>query len=155
MSLHYVSQNAPAEFGEARDLNHVAEQLRKYGGKVAAVTGDLTKESDRAHIIESGEGALGPTTILVNVAGGDIAPKGGKPQPNDALGIPMEDVRAILDRNFTSQILMCRRVSPGINQRKRGSVIFIGSDSSLFAVTDGVIYAAAKAAVVHYARCLA
>ena len=155
VAVHDVSQSAPAEFGEARDLNHVAEQLRKYGGKVAAVTGDLTKEADVAAIVEAAERALGPTTILVNVAGGDIAAKGGKPNPNDALGIPMEDVRAIMDRNFTSTLLMCRKVCPGMRQRKRGAVVCIGSDASLFAVTDGVIYAAAKAAVVHYARCLA
>ncbi|HEV8605393.1 MAG TPA: SDR family oxidoreductase [Tepidisphaeraceae bacterium] len=155
VAVHDVSQAAPAEFGEARDLNHVAEQLRKYGGKVAAVTGDLTKEADVAAMVEAAERALGPTTILVNVAGGDIAAKGGKPNPNDTLGIPMEDVRAIIDRNFISTMLVCRRVCPGMRQRRHGAVVCIGSDASLFGVTDGVIYAAAKAAVVHYARCLA
>src|SRR5215208_6476479 len=55
VAVHDVSQSAPAEFGEARDLNHVAEQLRKYGGKVAAVTGDLTKEADVSALVESAE----------------------------------------------------------------------------------------------------
>jgi 3-oxoacyl-[acyl-carrier protein] reductase len=156
VAVHDINQSSPAEFGEARDLNHVADQLReKYKVKVAPVTGDLTKESDVNNIVSSAESALGPISILVNVAGGDIAARGGKPQPNDALGIPMEDVRAIIDRNFISTLLMCRRICPAMIKQKRGAIVCIGSDASLFAVTDGVIYAAAKAAVVHYARCLA
>src|SRR5438874_6156879 len=45
VAVHDVSANAPAEFGEAKDINEVAQQLRKYGGKVAPVTGDLTKKA--------------------------------------------------------------------------------------------------------------
>src|SRR5215212_4621510 len=153
--VHDISHAAPAEFGEAKDLNDVAAQLRKFGGKVGAVVGDLTKEEDVNRMVGDAEKAIGPISVLVNVAGGDIAARGGKPKPNDALGIPMEDVRAIIDRNFISTMLMCRRICPGMIQRKRGAVVCIGSDASLFAVNDGVIYAAAKAAVVHYARCLA
>jgi 3-oxoacyl-[acyl-carrier protein] reductase len=155
VAVHDLTASAPAEFGEARDLNDVAGQLRQFGGKIAAVTGDVTREADVATMIESAERALGPISVLVNVAGGDIAARGGKPKPNDSLGIPMEDVRAIIDRNFVSTMLLCRRVCPGMVSRKHGAVVNIGSDASLFAVSDGVIYAAAKAAVVHYSRCLA
>ena len=48
------------------------------------------------------DGELGPIDILVHNAGGDIAAKGGKPDPNDAIGIKEEDVRAVLDRNLLS-----------------------------------------------------
>ncbi len=155
VAVHDISQQSPAEFGEAKDLDDVAAQLRKFGGKVAAVTGDVTNENHVGVMVERAERALGPISVLVNVAGGDIAARGGKPKPNDSLGIPMEDVRAIIDRNFVSTMLLCRTVCPGMRERKRGAVVNIGSDASLFAVSDGVIYAAAKAAVVHYSRCLA
>ena len=46
-------------------------------------------------MVEKVEKALGPITVLVNNAGGDIALRGGKPKPNNGLGVPMEDVRAI------------------------------------------------------------
>src|SRR5258707_1784310 len=85
VAVHDISQSSPAEFGEARDLNHVAEQLRKHNVKVAPVTGDLTRETDVNTMVAAAESALGPTTILVNVAGGDIAARAGKPQPNDYL----------------------------------------------------------------------
>ena len=52
---------------------------------------------------------LGPIDILVHNAGGDIAAAGGKPDPNDAVGIKEEDVRAVLDRNLLITILVCQR----------------------------------------------
>src|SRR4051812_12921511 len=82
VAVHDISQSSPAEFGEARDLNHVADQLRKHNVKVAPVTGDLTKESDVNNLVSAAESSLGPISILINVAGGDIAARGGKPQPN-------------------------------------------------------------------------
>src|SRR5258705_10529047 len=89
VAVHDINEKSPAEFGEARDLNHVADQLRQHNVKVAPVTGDLTKESDVNALVSQIESTLGPPTILINVAGADIAPPGGNPQPNDALGIPM------------------------------------------------------------------
>ena len=55
---------------------------------------------------------LGPIDILVHNAGGDIAAAGGKPDPNDAVGICEEDVRAVLDRNLLSTILTCQVWAP-------------------------------------------
>src|SRR5216117_2068114 len=73
VAVHDISQSSPAEFGEAKDLNDVANQLRQHNIKVAPVTGDLTKESDVNSLVTSAESALGPISILINVAGGDIA----------------------------------------------------------------------------------
>ena len=60
-------------------------------------------------MIAAAERALGPIDILVHNAGGDIAAAGGKPDPNDAVNIKEEDVRAVLDRNLLSTILSARR----------------------------------------------
>ena len=62
--------------------------------------GDLTKGDDIERIVETTSRSLGPIDILVHNAGGDIAAAGGKPDPNDAVGIREEDVRAVLDRNL-------------------------------------------------------
>jgi hypothetical protein len=40
------------------------------------------------------EADLGEVEILVNCAGGDIGASGGKPNPNNVLGIPLEDIVA-------------------------------------------------------------
>ena len=103
----------------------------------------------------------GQIDILVNNAGGDIgvggtmSPTGGKPDPNDAVFIPLEDVRAVIDRNLLSCILACKAVAPAMMDRKRGWIVNFGSTGGLSGRAEGVIYAAAKAAVHEYTRCLA
>ena len=150
-----ISQEAPAEFGEAKNLDEVAARLARHGVRSVAVTGNVASETEVQALVARVEEALGPLTILVNCAGGDIAAKGGKPQPNNALGVPLEDVRAILDRNLIGTMLVCRAVCPGMIARRKGSIVNIGSCAAHAATTDGVAYAVAKAGVVHFSRCLA
>jgi 3-oxoacyl-[acyl-carrier protein] reductase len=101
------------------------------------------------------EAALGPISILVNCAGGDIAAKGGKPNPNDALNISLEDATAVMNRNFFGTMLMCRAVVPGMAARNKGAVINFGSLNGHVGVSPEVIYGCAKAAILHYTRSLA
>jgi 3-oxoacyl-[acyl-carrier protein] reductase len=101
------------------------------------------------------EAALGPLTILVNAAGGDIAAAGGKPQPNTALGIKMDDVRALLNRNLIGTMLVCRAVVPGMMSRRAGSVVNVASAAAHVGVSPEVVYSTIKAAIVHFTRCLA
>ena len=155
VAVHDISSQAPAEFGEAKDLDEVAARLARHGVKSVAVTGNVASESEVLAFVARAEKALGPLTILVNCAGGDIAAKGGKPQPNNALGVPLEDVRAILDRNLIGTMLVCRAVCPGMIARRRGAIVNIGSAAAHAATADGVAYAVAKAGIVHFSRCLA
>ena len=101
------------------------------------------------------EAELGPIDILVHNAGGDIAAAGGKPEPNDAVMIKEADVRAVLDRNLLSTILVCQQVAPGMMARRRGRILTISSIAAFRGRGHGAIYATAKAGVVHYTRCLA
>jgi len=156
VAIHDISQQAPAEFGEAKNLDEVATQIAsKYNVKTVAVTADIASADQVAAAVKKIESALGPISFLVNNAGGDIAARGGKPKPNDSLNIPMEDVRAILDRNLVGTMVVTRAIVPGMIERKGGAVVFIGSDAAHMGCTDGVAYAVAKAAVVHFCRCLA
>ncbi len=97
----------------------------------------------------------GPIDILVHNAGGDIAAKGGRPDPNDAVHVKEEDVRAVLDRNLLSTILVCQRVAQGMMERRRGRILTISSIAAFVGRSNGVVYATAKAGVVAYTRCLA
>ena len=124
-------------------------------GKVTAVIGDISKESDVAALVKKVEDTLGPISILVNCAGGDIAAKGGKPNPNDALNISLDDAHAVMNRNFIGTMLMCRAVVPGMAARQKGSVINFGSLNGHIGVSPEVVYGCAKAAILHYTRCLA
>ncbi len=155
VAVHDISEDAPAEFGEAENLEAVAARIAQHGVKTVSVTGNIADEESVRAMTERTESALGPITILVNCAGGDIAARGGKPQPNDALGIPLEDVRALIDRNLIGTMLVCRAVCPGMIARRGGSVINIASGAAHTGVSNGVVYAVAKAGVVHWSRCLA
>jgi len=156
VALHDLNEEAPAAFGESPSLTALAAGLSERGGaRVTAVIGDISKEEDSKAIVKKAEAALGPISILVNCAGGDIAAKGGKPNPNDALNISLEDAHAVMNRNFIGTMLMCRAVVPGMMQRQAGSVINFGSLNGHIGVSPEVVYGCAKAAILHYTRCLA
>jgi NAD(P)-dependent dehydrogenase (short-subunit alcohol dehydrogenase family) len=153
--VHDISQQAPAEFGEAPDLNAVASAIARLGVRTLPLTADIADEAAVHRLVEAARAELGPIDILVNCAGGDIAARGGKPKPNDALHVPLEDVRAILDRNLIGTMLVSRAVCPEMLARRRGSVVNIASVAAQHGVTEGVAYAVTKAAIVQYTRCLA
>lgn len=154
--LHDQYPEAPSVFGEAPNLDAVVAQFRERGAKVVGVTADVADYAAMKRAVETGEAALGPITILVNCAGGDIGASGkGKPDPNDALGISPEDLQAIFNRNLIGTIQVCKIVVPGMIARKHGSIINIASVAALFAVEREVAYAVAKAGITHYTRCLA
>jgi NAD(P)-dependent dehydrogenase (short-subunit alcohol dehydrogenase family) len=155
VAIHDINWTAPAKYGEARDLDAVAKEIARHGGKVAAVSGNIGDKAAVAKMKAEIEDKLGTVGILVNCAGGDIGASGGKPEPNDALGIPLEDIKALTENNLYGTILVCQAFVPPMVAAGSGSVINIASAAAHFGVTNGVIYAALKAAVVHYTRCLA
>ena len=155
VAIHDLSRTAPAKYGEAADLDAVAKEIARHGGRVVAVSGNIGDKAAVAKMKEEIEAKLGTVDILVNCAGGDIGAAGGKPEPNDALGIPLEDVKALTENNFYGTILVCQAFMPPMVKAGSGSVVNIASAAAQFGVTNGVIYAALKAAVVHYTRCLA
>jgi 3-oxoacyl-[acyl-carrier protein] reductase len=155
VAIHDIHSEAPAEFGEYKDLDEVVRKICRHDTLAVGVTGDVSDEAAVAARVEKIGSTLGPIGVLVNCAGGDIAAKGGKPQPNTGLGAPMEDVRAILDRNLIGTMIVCRAVCPGMMERGRGSVDNIGAGAALWGGGLGGAYAVAKAAVVHFSRCLA
>jgi 3-oxoacyl-[acyl-carrier protein] reductase len=154
--IHGMRENGPAEYGEGSTLTAVAEAVAAtYGVRAVRLLGDLTSGADIARVVETTTQQLGPIDILVHNAGGDIAAKGGKPNPNDAVGIHEEDVRAVLDRNLLSTILTCQAVAQQMMPRRQGRIVTIGSVAAFKGRTNASIYAVAKAGMTHYTRCLA
>lgn len=160
--IHGSTLKSSRAFGEAESLEELARIVEKEtGSRVIYVVGDLTDPGVVKNLVEEIHAKLGPIDILVNNAGGDIgvqgveAPKAGKPEKNDAVFIPLEDLRKILDRNLLTCIYACREVVPEMIQRKQGVIVNIGSISGLVGLPESAIYATAKAAVHEYTRCLA
>lgn len=155
VAVHDISEEAPAQYGEDPNLTAVAARLAQKGVPTVGVTGDISDEAAVGAMVARVSETLGPISILVNCAGGDIGAANTKPSPNGALDISIADAMAVMQRNFFGTVLMCRAVVPGMASRNQGSVINFGSLNAHQAVSPEVIYGCAKAAIVHYTRCLA
>jgi len=154
--IHGMRENGPAEYGEGTTLTDVARQIsEQYGVRTIRVLGDLTNSADVERVVQTANQELGSVGILVHNAGGDVAASGGKPNPNDAVNVKEIDVKAVLDRNLLSTILVCQQTARGMMERKAGRIITISSIAAFKGNDTSVIYATAKAAVVEYTRCLA
>ena len=155
VAVHDLTWDAPAKYGEAENLGAVATELQALGVRTAAVTGNIGDAAAVAKMKSEIEAALGPVAILVNCAGGDIGAAGGKPSPNNVLGIPLADIQALTDNNLIGTMLVCQTFVPAMVAAGRGVVVNIGSSAAHAGYSNGAIYATLKAAVVHYTRCLA
>lgn len=162
VAVHGTTPTSSRAFNEADSLEAVARAIAsEHQVRVLPVYGDASDEAAIQRIAGEIRAAFGQIDILVACAGGDIGaagtagPNGGKPEPNDAIFIPMADVQAIFARNLMSCIHACRAVAPEMIERRAGRIVTISSNDGLQGTAERAIYATAKAAVVQYSRCLA
>jgi 3-oxoacyl-[acyl-carrier protein] reductase len=162
VAIHGTRFDSPRAFNEGDTMEQVARDVAAEAkGETLAVWGDVTDEGQVKQLADRIRAAWGRIDILVTNAGGDIGAggtsvgRGGRPSPDDAVGIPLADIKAVLDRNLLSTILCCREAAPEMMARKSGRIITVGSIAGCFGRDDGVIYSVAKAAVHEYTRCLA
>jgi len=153
--LHDLSWDAPSVFGEFDDLGAVEATFKKFGVRTTTVTGNIGDPVAVTAMRDKIEAELGPVDILINCAGGDIGAAGGKPNPNNALDIPLHDVQALVNNNLIGTINVCQTFIRPMRERGSGIVVNIGSVAAHIGASDGAIYAILKAAIVHYTRCLA
>src|SRR5262245_43116363 len=112
-------------------------------GSTMPVWGDVTSESEIKRMAGEIRKRFGKIDILVTNAGGDIGAggtgvgKGGRPDPDDCIDIPLADVKAVLDRNLLSCILCSREVAPEMMGRKYGRIITIGSIAGTYGRDEG------------------
>ena len=153
--VHDLSWDETAKYGEANNLGEMVKEIEGLGVRSMGVTGNIGDRDAIAKMKAEIEGKFGAIDILVNCAGGDIGASGGKPVPNNLLGIPYEDIVALTTNNLIGTMLMCQAFVPQMVTRGRGIVVNIGSTAAHVGVANGSVYATLKAAVVHYTRCLA
>jgi 3-oxoacyl-[acyl-carrier protein] reductase len=156
IAVHSRTDKTAAEYQEAPSTRYVAAEIGNLGVPVTTVFADVSNPEEVGRAILQINEDLGPIDILVNNAGGDIAAQGGKPDPNDAIGVSIEDINAVMGRNLTTTIYCCRGVVPTMMKRGGGKIVNIGSvDGFVGQPGGGAIYASSKAAQTQYTRCLA
>ena len=153
--VHDLEWGASAKYGEAANLGEVVGSIEAMDVRSFGVTGNIGDRDAVANMRAQIEGTFGPVDILVNCAGGDIGASGGKPEPNNILGITYDDLMTLTTNNLIGTMLVTQAFVPQMVGRQSGVVVNIASVAAHVGVSHGGIYATLKAAVVHYTRCLA
>ena len=128
------------------ELAAVAETLREEGSQVLTIGADVTSAADRRRVVETTEHVLGPIGVLVNNAGGD-------PQ-REFHHLTEEDIRAVLELNLTSGVILARLVLPGMLAREQGHIVNISSMAGPVSFPFTEAYAAGKDGLVGFTRVL-
>jgi 3-oxoacyl-[acyl-carrier protein] reductase len=125
--------------------DQVATSINDLGGKAHPVVADVTDAQAVAHLREETENVFGPVDLLAAVAG-----IGGRPS---AIGdVSPEAWRAGIEGNLTSAFLTLREFLPGMQERGRGAIVTMSSNSGREPFHPAPQYAAAKAGLLMLTR---
>ncbi len=138
----------------------VMDEIRNMGRKSIGVQADVSKKDQVDTMFKQIMDEFGRIDILVNNAGGNLNRLGaeaGSPNtyPSSA---KMEDHQFIMDVNLTSTILCCQAASVPMKKQRHGKIVNVASQAGLHVAPEmakAMSYNVAKAAVIHYTRCLA
>jgi NADP-dependent 3-hydroxy acid dehydrogenase YdfG len=128
-------------------LREVATRVEAEGVRAFAHFLDVSQPESIDAFYAAAEAALGPIELLVNNAGMSIL--------NLLPDAKVEDLRAELDVNLLGPMLLCRRAIPGMLERRRGDLVFVGSENAVRPRPYQAAYTAAKAGLEGLARVLA
>jgi 3-oxoacyl-[acyl-carrier protein] reductase len=137
-----VAMNARSERVEQE-----AAALREQGFKAAAFTADISAKADVEAMFDRIEIELGPLWLLVNNAAMFKAGPTADMSEEDWDKVFNVDAKG----TFLCSQAAIRRMMP----RRQGRIVNISSIAGLIVRTAQIGYCSAKAAVIHFSRCLA
>src|ERR1700677_950307 len=125
----------------------VLGELRAVSSASIALKLDVTDRAALAPAIEQVERTLGPVDILVNNAG--IVLAGG------VLKVDAATWDRVIETNLNSGFLLSQIAARSMAPRKRGKIINIGSEYSLFGNPIAPSYAASKGGLIQLTKSMA
>jgi NAD(P)-dependent dehydrogenase (short-subunit alcohol dehydrogenase family) len=131
------------------DVVGAEEAAREFDGGLG-LTGDVSSETDCAHMVEAVASHFGRIDILVNNAA-VFATLKMKPFTEIAL----DDFNQVLGVNVGGVFLMCRAVVPHLRRQGGGKIVNLSSGSFFRGVPFMLHYVTSKAAVIGMTRALA
>ena len=139
MSVALVARSAAAE--------QVAATLRSEGQRALAIRADISRKAEVARMVEQVEQELGPLWLLVNNAG--VLRTGSTAELSEA---DWDETLAVDAKGvFLCPQAAIQRMIP----RRGGRIVNIASIAGQIVRVRQIAYCAAKAAVIHFSRCLA
>ncbi len=132
------------------------DELKKLGGNVSSLSGDLTDPSFAEELIVAAIDFLGGIDVLVNNAGmTSVANPAGR-ESASLEDMSIESWRASIARNLDSLFYLTKAALPHIRKSEAGRIINITSVTGpVMAMRNEIGYASAKAAVTGFTRALA
>ncbi len=139
-------------------LDKAVGELKALGADAAAVIGDVSKPEDCRRIVAETVAQFGALHTLVNNAG--IARYAALADTSD------DDLASMIDTNVKGTMLLTKYALPELEKhsaasKKDGgtkvdvSVLIVASSVADKPMKDFSVYSAAKAALVHFTRCMA
>jgi len=129
------------------ELDAVAAECRKAGVRVVLVLGDIADAGAVEEMVYGGVAELGGIDVLVCNAA--IRPHTGVTETS------VEDWHRVMGVNLHSAFYLARAVVPGMKERRRGSIIAVGGQSSLTGRPNTAAVTAAKTGLLGLIRALA
>ena len=129
------------------ELDAVAAECRKAGVRVVPVLGDIADVRAVEEMVHGGVAELGGIDVLVCNAA--IRPHTGVTETS------VEDWHRVMGVNLHSAFYLARAVVPGMKERRRGSIIAVGGQSSLTGRPNTAAVTAAKTGLLGLIRALA
>ena len=129
------------------ELEAVAAECRKAGVRAVPVLGDIGEAAAVEAMVRTGLAELGAIDVLVCNAA---------IRPHKALAdTSLEDWHRVMAVNLHSAFYLARAVVPGMKERKRGSIIALGGQSSITGRPNTSAVTAAKSGLLGLVRALA
>jgi 2-dehydro-3-deoxy-D-gluconate 5-dehydrogenase len=125
----------------------VLDELKRLGVPAIALKLDVRKRADLRPAIETVERELGPIDILVNNAGMAVLK-----------GVLEADQRSwdtVIETNLNSVFLLSQIAAHSMAKRRRGKIINLASEYSIFGSASIPSYSASKGAVVQLTKSMA
>ena len=124
----------------AEALESLAESIRKYGGRVIAIAGDVAEPDHRAHLAEAAN-SLGRLDLLFNNA----SSLGLSPLPALA-DYPTDAIEQVMNVNLIAPLGLVQSTLP-LLKASAGMVVNISSDAAVGGYPGWGAYGASKAAL--------
>mgnify|MGYP001037253181 CR=1 FL=1 len=158
--INDINLESAKDYEERLSAPTVTDEVRNLGRRSIGIQANVTRKDQVDIMFSRILDEFDHIDILVNNAGGNLnrlGPKAGSPvtSPSSA---SMEDHQFIMDVNLTGTILCCQAASIPMKRQRYGKIVNVASQAGLHIAPEmikAMSYNVAKAAIIHYTRCLA
>ena len=131
----------------AKELEEVAAECRELGVRTVTAVGDVGDAESVRQMVSDGISELGKIDVLVS----NVAIRPHKPITE----VSDDEWLQVMNTNLNSAFYLCKAVLPGMQERRSGSIIALGGQSSITGRPNTTAVTAAKTGLLGLIRAVA